>query len=57
MAEKMNRFMLSLPQDLAQEVEALKKDEYFNKAYAEMFRDLIKIGVEAAKSRQSSRSA
>lgn len=40
------RFMLTIPADMAEKAEELKKELFFNKPYAEMYRQLIQIGME-----------
>jgi len=43
------RFMLTVPDDMAKRAEALKKDTYYDKPYAEMYRRLIQIGMDILK--------
>lgn len=46
MNEKTIRFMLTVPSDMAKRAEELKKDIFYNKPYAEMYRQLIQIGMD-----------
>ena len=46
MINKTIRFMLTVPKDMAQRAETLKKDIFYNKPYAEMYRQLIQIGMD-----------
>lgn len=41
--------MLSLPKDLETEVNELKKDKFYDKSYAEMYRQLIRSGITRTK--------
>lgn len=40
------RFMLTVPTDMANRAETLKKDIFYDKPYAEMYRQLIRLGME-----------
>lgn len=44
MANVTTRFMLTVPADMAEKAEALKKDLFYDKPYAEMYRQLIQLG-------------
>ena len=46
MAGKTTRFLLTVPNDLAQQTEELKRTVFYNKPYAEMYRRLIQLGIE-----------
>lgn len=46
MTEKTTRFMLTVPPEMAQRAENLKRDVFYDKPYAEMYRQLIQIGIE-----------
>lgn len=46
MNTKTIRFMLTVPKDMAQKAEVLKKNMFYDKPYAEMYRQLIQIGIE-----------
>ena len=47
------RFMLTVPDDMAKRAAALKKDTYYDKPYAEMYRQLIQLGMEILESQKS----
>lgn len=40
------RFMLTVPNDMANRAETLKKDIFYDKPYAEMYRQLIQLGMQ-----------
>ena len=40
------RFMLTITPDMVQRADVLKKSDYYDKPYAEMFRQLISIGMD-----------
>lgn len=46
MTGKTIRFMLTVPPEMAQRAENLKQDVFYDKPYAEMYRQLIQIGIE-----------
>lgn len=46
------RFMLSVTDDIAKQAEVLKKEIYFDKPYAEMYRQLIRLGIDVLKDKQ-----
>ena len=46
MATNMNRIMISVPTDLEAEIERLKKTTYYDRPYSEIYRDLIRLGME-----------
>ncbi len=46
MANVTTRFMLTVPADMAEKAEALKKDLFYDKPYAEMYRQLIQLGMD-----------
>lgn len=45
MEKKKVRLTLNVPEELAVEAEKLKKEIFYNKSYAEMYRELIKMGL------------
>ena len=47
MATGMKRTTISLPADLERAVNDLKQRDYYNKSFSELYRDLIRHGVEA----------
>lgn len=40
------RFMLTVPNDMAKRAEILKRNDYYDKPYAEMYRQLIQLGMD-----------
>lgn len=46
MATNMNRIMISVPTDIEAEIERLKKTTYYDRPYSEIYRDLIRLGIE-----------
>lgn len=40
------RFMLAVPEDILKQSEALKRELFYNKPYAEMYRQLIQLGLD-----------
>ena len=48
------RLMLTISEDIVNEVrEAKKGEQYFDKPYSELYRDLIVLGLEALKQQHS----
>lgn len=43
------RFVLAVSDDIAKQAEVLKKELYFDKPYAEMYCQLIRLGINALK--------
>ena len=46
MANITTRFMLTVPVDMAEKAEWLKKNLFYDKPYAEMYRQLIQLGMD-----------
>ena len=46
MAKMATRFMLTEPVDMAEKAEALKNNLFYDKPYAEMYRQLIQLGMD-----------
>lgn len=46
MEKKKVRLTLNVPEEMAEEAEKLKKEIFHNKSYAEIYRELIKIGLK-----------
>lgn len=59
MANEATRFTLTVPNDMTKRAAALKKDIFYDKSYAEMYRQLILLGMEKlqGKSIDNGRSA
>lgn len=45
MAGKTTRLMITIPAEMIQRAEALKQDAFYDKSYAEMYRQLIQLGM------------
>lgn len=50
------RLMLNIPLDLAKRAEVLKKDIFYNKPYAEMYRQLIQLGMQTLNEKASEKT-
>ena len=46
--EKRNRITVTVGDSLEQQLDRLKQEQYYDKSYAEMLRDLIELGLQAA---------
>ncbi len=62
MANAATRFMLTVPVDMAEKAEVLKKNLFYDKPYAEMYRQLIQLGMDeiqgkAAKEKRCERAS
>ncbi len=49
MATNMNRVVISVPKDIETEVERLKQTTFYDKPYAEVYRQAIRLGLEKMK--------
>lgn len=47
MASADNRVMVTIPPDLEKEIDLLKQEIYYNKSFAEMYRDLLRLGLDS----------
>ena len=45
---QITRMMLTIPEDMSRQAEALKQDVFPEKSYAEMYRQLIELGLQNA---------
>lgn len=52
MANNMTRLMVSIPQEIRNEIDTIKQREYFDKPYAELYRQLIRLGLEKMSEKQ-----
>lgn len=43
---KTTRLIITVPTDMAQRAEALKREIFYDKPYAEMYRQLIRLGID-----------
>ena len=41
------RFTLTIPADIVEQVNELKRDKFYDKPYAELYRYLIELGIKA----------
>lgn len=46
MATNRNRIMISVSWEIEEEIQRLKKTTYFDKSYSEIYRELIRLGME-----------
>ncbi len=49
MAVKNKRLMLTVPKDLEKDVAGVKRDLFDHKPYSEMYRQLIRLGLDTLK--------
>ena len=54
MANMATRFMLTVPVDMEEKAEALKKNLFYDKPYAEMYRQLIQLGMDEIQKKAAS---
>ena len=50
--KKKLRFTLTVPEEMAKETEKLKKEKFYDKSYAEMYRNLIELGLKEVEKKQ-----
>ena len=48
MAANTRRIMVSIPPDLEQGLDSLKREKFYNKPYSEVFRYVFALGLKAA---------
>lgn len=48
MKEKQNRVTVTVDKETAGRLDRLKQEQYYAKSHAEMLRDLIRLGLDAA---------
>ena len=53
MATDMKRVMLSISPDLEQELDVIKKEQFYNKSYAELYRYVLALGLKAATAKEN----
>lgn len=46
MPTNMNRVVISVPEDIVAEVERLKQTMFYDRPYAEVYRQAIRLGLE-----------
>ncbi|MDO5547660.1 MAG: hypothetical protein Q4F79_04155 [Eubacteriales bacterium] len=49
MTTKNKRFMLTVPDDIEADVARVKRELFHDKSYSEMYRQLIRMGLDALK--------
>lgn len=49
MSTKNKRFMLTVPGDIESEVKEIKKELFYDAPYSELYRQLIRKGIEVVK--------
>lgn len=50
---KTARFSLTITPELAEECDEFKRTMYYNKPYSEMYRDLIRIGIQTLRDKEN----
>lgn len=53
MSTKSKRFMLTVPDDIQKDVDTVKRDLFYDKPYSELYRQLIRIGLDTLKGEKS----
>ena len=48
------RIMITIPPDLEAEIQSLKKEKIYDKPYAEMYRQIIRTGLECVQKSKTS---
>ena len=43
---KQKRFMMTVPDDIANKIKELKKNLYFDKPHSELYRELLRLGIK-----------
>ena len=46
MANTMGRLMVSIPIEVKSEIDAIKQREFYDKPYAELYRQIIRLGLD-----------
>lgn len=46
MTTNMNRITISIPEDIEEEIQLLKKTTCFDRSYSDIYRELIRLGME-----------
>lgn len=49
MANTMERLMVSIPAEVKSEIDAVKQREFYDKPYAELYRQIIRLGLDKMK--------
>ena len=48
------RIMITIPPDLEAEIQSLNKEKFYDKPYAEMYRQIIRTGLECVQKSKTS---
>lgn len=46
MANTMGRLMVSIPAEMKSEIDAIKQREFYDRPYAELYRQIIRLGLD-----------
>lgn len=49
MANTMERLMVSIPAEVKSEIDAVKQRKFYDKPYAELYRQIIRLGLDKMK--------
>lgn len=52
MAAPFNRVMISIPPDIQKEIDSLKQEKFYNKPYSELYREVLKLGLNCVKNQK-----
>ena len=55
MSTKNKRFMLTVPDDIEVDAAEVKRDLFYDKPYSEMYRQLIRMGLDSLKAAKGKR--
>lgn len=55
MATKKKRFMLTVPDDIEADADVIKRELFYDKPYSEMYRQLIRIGLDVLKAEKATK--
>lgn len=53
MPTKDKRFMLTVPEDIEADAAVVKRELFYDKPYSEMYRQLIRMGLDALKAEKA----
>ena len=55
MAVKKKRFMLTVPEDVEADAALVKRELFYDRPYSEMYRQLIRMGLDVMKAQKEKR--
>ena len=55
MAVKKKRFMLTVPEDVEADAAMVKRELFYDRPYSEMYRQLIRMGLDVMKAQKQKR--